>query len=316
VFSRRAVLRGAATATVAWTAAGCQPAPAPKRRELRIATGGQGGVYYVYGQGIAEAVRRDLPELTATVLPTGASVENLRMVAAGTAELGFALADSAAAAVTGQPPFGAALAVTALARLYENYLHVVALDGGPVQRLADLAGRTASLGAPGSGTELIAGRVLATAGVRPAADLRLGVDDSARALLDGRLDAFFFSGGLPTAAISTLARAVPIRLLDVGDLVTGLRRGYGELYAERTIPASTYGLDGPVGTVGVANYLVVAALFDADVAYRLTRLLFDRRELLAAAHPEARRLDRWAAIGTYPVPLHPGAIRYYREVKR
>jgi uncharacterized protein len=318
VLSRRELMRSAALATVA-LAGGCERAEDSPHGQLRIATGGPGGVYYVYGQGIAEAVRRDLPGLTATVLPTGASVENLRMVADGTAELAFTLADSAAAALRGEAPFESALSVAALARLYENYLHLVVDARGPVERLADLAGRRVSLGASGSGTELIAGRLLAVAELEPGRNLtalHYGVDDSAEALAQGRIDAFFFSGGLPTAAIRSLSETVPIRLLDVGGYVKPLRRRYGELYSERTIPVSAYALVEPVPTVGVANYLVVSTSFDKELAYRLTRLLFQRRELLESAHPEARRLDRWAAIGTYPVPLHPGAVRYYREVKR
>jgi len=319
VLSRRELVRNAALAAAASLVGGCERAPASPHGQLRIATGGPGGVYYVYGQGLAEAVRQDLPGLTATVMTTGASVDNLRMLAAGTAEVAFALADSAAAAMRGEPPFDSALSIAALARLYENCLHVVVLANGPIQHLDDLAGRRVSLGASGSGTELTAGRLLAVAGLDPARDmtaLHYGVDDSARALAERRLDAFFFSGGLPTGAIVTLFRMAAIHLLDVGQLVVRLRKRYGELYSERTIPVSAYGLVDPVPTVGVANYLVVPASFDGELAYRLTRLLFERRELLASAHPEARRLDHWSAIGTYPVPLHPGAVRYYREAKR
>lgn len=319
VLSRRALVRSAVLAAAAWQIGGCDSPPAALHGQLRIATGGPGGVYYVYGQGIAQAVRLYLPGLTATVLATGASVDNLHLVADGNAELAFTLADSAAAALAGEAPFLSALPIASLARLYENYLHVVVPAGGPIQRLADLAGRRVSLGAPGSGTDLIANRLLTVADLSPAKGMtafHLGVDESAGALARGRLDAFFFSGGLPTTAISALSRTTLIGLLDVGGLVPKLRKRYGELYSERTIPASAYALADPVPTVGVANYLVVSASFPQELAYRLTRLLFERRDLLAMAHPEARRLDRWAAIGTYPVPLHPGAVRYYREVKR
>jgi TRAP transporter TAXI family solute receptor len=298
---------------------GCAGSLAYRSGPLRIATGGPGGVYYVYGQGIAAAVRGHLPGLKPSVVATGASIENLTMVAGGTAEIAFTLSDCAAAASAGQPPFQAALPISALARLYENYLHVVVPAAGPVRGLRDLAGKRVSLGAAGSGTEVIASRALSAAGIDPRSGLtalRYGVDDSVRELSAGRLDGFFFSAGLPVSAISTLARATPVRLLDVGDLVAPLRGQYGELYAERTIPASAYGLDGPVSTVGMSNYLVVAAGMAPELAYSVTRLLFERREELAAAHPEARRLDRGAAIGTYPLVLHPGAVRYYREAKR
>jgi TRAP transporter TAXI family solute receptor len=314
--SRRSVLRGAAAAAATSALAGCGGSLTYRSGALRIATGGPGGVYYAYGQGIATAVRAYLRGLNPRVVATGASVENLRMAADGTAEIAFTLADCAAAASAGQPPFDAALPISALARLYENYLHVVVPAAGPVQDLGDLAGRRVSLGAAGSGTEVIASRILSAAAVDGVTVLRYGVDDSARELAAGRLDGFFFSAGLPVAAITALARATPVRLIAVGDAAARLRDRHGEFYAERTIPASTYGLDRPVSTVGVPNYLVVRDAMAPDLAYVVTRLLFERREVLAAAHPEARRLDRGAAIGTYPLVLHPGAMRYYREAKR
>jgi len=181
VLSRRAVLRSAFLATVACAVAACRRDAGYPAGQLRIATGGQGGVYFVYGQGIAGAVRLDLPGLIATVLVTGASVDNLRMISDGTAELGFCLADSAAAALAGATPFTSALPIAALARLYENYLHVVVPVAGPAQRLADLAGGRVCVGAAGSGTEVIANRLLEVAGLGVEA-VHLGVDDSAREL--------------------------------------------------------------------------------------------------------------------------------------
>lgn len=284
---------------------------------LRIATGGTGGVYHVYGQGIAAVVRDGLRGVTPAVVVTGASVDNLRLVAAGEVEVAFALADSAAAAAAGSAPFDSRLPITALARLYENYLHLVVAADGPVRDLADLAQRRVSLGANGSGTEVLAGRVLDAVGLdrRGMAAVQLGVEESAAALAAGALDAFFFSAGLPVAAITDLAREMPIRLLGLGDHASGLRETYGEYYAERTIPTSAYDLGRAVPTVGVPNYLVVSSSMAAPLAYALTRLLFTRQPVLAAVHPEARRLNRGAAIGTYPLPLHPGAARYYRDVK-
>jgi TRAP transporter TAXI family solute receptor len=276
-------------------------------------------VYFAYGNGLADVVRQRLPRLRPEVLVTAASIENLRLVARREAEAGFTLADSAALAYLGQPPFATALAVMVLARLYDNYLHVVVPAERPWDKLDELRDRLVSVGASGSGTELIASRLLLVAGLDVDLDLRasrLGVDESAAAMAAGKLDAFFFSGGIPTAAIDALARTMPIKLLDVGGLVPALRQRYGEVYAERTIPASSYLLDVPVTTVGVPNYLVVAEEMAETMAYDLTRVMFEDRDSLARAHPEGRRLDRGSAINTFPLPLHPGAERYYREAKR
>ncbi|HCT80346.1 MAG TPA: transporter [Micromonosporaceae bacterium] len=293
--------------------------PPPGLSRLVIATGGVGGVYFNYGQGIANAARAAYPDATAiTVRETAASVANLGLIAEGQADVGFTLADSAALAVRGEAPFVGPQPITALARLYDNYTQLVVRAQSPVAELEDLKGKPVSTGAPDSGTELVAARLLGLVGLQPDRDVtrhRLDLAESVRALEDGRIAAFFFSGGLPTAAIADLARRTPIRLVNLGRFVTAMRAKYGEFYSELPVPAFVYGLVADVATVGVPNYLVVSSRMPEAEAYALTRLLFEAKATLVAAHPEARRLNRRAAISTYPVPLHPGAARYYREVK-
>jgi len=314
---RRALL-GAAVATAVACLDGCSSGPNCPGGPLRVASGGTGGVYYAYAQGIVAVVRAALPTLRPEVLPTAASVANLRLVATGTAEVGLTTADAAADGYRGLAPYPAALPVRALARLYESYLHLVARVDRPIRQATDLPGRRVSIGPPGSGTELFATRLLNLAGVDLATvhAERLDPGLAAEAVAVGRLDGMFFSGGIPTGAIADLAGKVPVVLVDLGTYATPLSDRYGEVYLERTIPASTYGMESSTPTVGVANYLAVAASMDERVAYWLIRALFEHRDLLARAHPEGSRLDRGAAIGTYPVPLHPGAARYYREAKR
>jgi uncharacterized protein len=281
-----------------------------------IATGGQGGVYYVYGHGIAGAVRAELPGMRPQVMATAASLDNLRLLAARKADVAFTLADSAALAVRGQSPFSAPQQIRALALLYDNYVHLVVRAGTAIRSLTDLRGRQVSVGASGSGTELIANRLVDLAGLSGAITRRrLGIAESAAALRAGQVDAFFFSGGLPTAAIADLARTDAIRLVDLSAYVASMRGRYGEFYFERSIPASTYGLGGETATIGVPNLLVVRADMDDDLAFRLTRLLFTERAALARAHPAARRLNARTGYATYPVELHPGAARYYRDTK-
>ena len=307
---------GAAAATVL---AGCSTEPDYPSGSLRIASGGVGGVYYAYAQGIEAVVRSSLPRLDPTVLSTAASVENLRLVSAGKAEIGFAAADAAADGYRGTSPFSQPLPIQALGRIYEDYLHLVVRRDRAIKQVADLRGRRISVGAPGSGTALFANRLLPLAGLDLTTDLHaewLNPAVAADAVRSGRLDGMIFSGGIPTAAIASLAKNVAIILLELGRYVSDLRKRYGEVYVERTIPATAYGLGTPTVTVGIANYLVVLQTMAEPVAYRVTRALFERRDLLAAAHPVGSRLDRGAAISTEPLPLHPGAARYYREAKR
>src|SRR5256885_2072807 len=220
----RRVFLGAAAATVLACLDGCSAEPDYPAGPLRIASGGSGGVYHAYALGVDAVVRAALPRMRPTVLATAVSVENLRMVAAGQAEIGFTTADAAADGYRGRPPYTTALAVLALARIYDNYLHLAVRKDRPIATIADLRGRRISIGPPGSGTELLSTRVLASAGLDTAVHAEgLDPDVAADAVGSGRLDGMFFSGGIPTAAIAALAVRVPIALVDLGGYVGPLR---------------------------------------------------------------------------------------------
>ncbi|MCX4721855.1 TAXI family TRAP transporter solute-binding subunit [Streptomyces virginiae] len=299
-------------------ACACTGSTVPNRPsgEMAVATGNPGGVYAEYGAGYGEVISGRLPSASVRILRTGGSVDNLRQVDAGQARVGFALADAAADAVAGRPPFGRALRLVALAALYDNYVQLVVRADSPVQSVKALRGLRVSVGSDGSGTGLIADRILKVAGLSPEKDvtsLRLDVRESAAALAAGRIDAFFWSGGLPTGAITELRRGTAIRLVDLGDVVGELTQSYGELYTETTVPSVVYGAQSAVTTVSVPNFLVVRRDMPDSEAYWLTRLLFEGQPQLIRAHPEARRLDRRSAIATDPLELHPGAARWYRE---
>ncbi|MFG2104689.1 TAXI family TRAP transporter solute-binding subunit [Micromonospora echinaurantiaca] len=289
--------------------AGCRDAPAAAV-PIRIATGSPTAVYHAFGQSLAAILNRELPGVRASVVVTAASAENVRLVGAGDAELGFTQADVLPAAPATHP------SVLAVARVYDDLLHLVTTAGGPVRTLADLRGRRVSVGAAGSGTEITASRLLAVAelGEDAVHRERLGLDDSVAALRSGRIDAFFFSGGLPVRAVEELSGATAIRIVDLGDWTDPLRRGNPEVYVSRDIPRSVYGVD-PVTTVANPNFLVVRANLPESLVREVTRLLMERRAELAAAHPAAGRMSPRAAIATAPLPLHPGAAAWYRATK-
>src|SRR5690606_22138051 len=178
-------------------------------------------------------------------------------------------------------------------------------------------GRNVSLGAVGSGTELIARRVLAAAGVS-ASEMKnaaLGIDGSVEALRSGGIDAFFWSGGLPTPGVSELAGKLDIRLVELGSVVDGVRQVHGGAYRHGVVPEGMYGLEADIATMAVPNYLVVHADVSDELAYDVTRLLFEHRSKIAAEVPAAALLDRPRAIFTEPVELHEGALAYYRDTK-
>ena len=287
---------------------------------LSIATGNTGGVYYPYGGGLAKIISEHVPGVQATAEASAASIDNLKLLRDGRADLAFTLADTLAEAVNGQGPFaGAAVPARTIAVLYTNYTHVVALEGSRITSLSDLRGRTVSTGAPGSGTELTALRILREARIDPDAALTrqaLGVSESAGALKDGKIDAFFWSGGIPTAAIQDLAHTpgVQIRLIPAATVLSMLQNRYGPtLYFAAEIPAGVYGIADPAPTVGVANVLVAHHDMPEDLAYSITRAMFEHLDELVAVHPEARKLSLKTAAQPAPAAFHPGAARFYRE---
>lgn len=287
----------------------CSGAPEHRTR-LRIATGSPTAVYFAVGDALAGILNRELPEVTASVVITAASAENVALVTSKRAELGFTQADI----LPTTPAQSSGL--SAVARIYDDLLHLVTRAQGPIRRLEDLRGRRVAIGAAGSGTAVTAGRLLTVAGVADelAETLPLGIDESVTALGAGQIDAFFFSGGPPVKAVADFAARTPARFIDLEPWVEPLRRSYREVYVGRDIPASAYGTE-PVTTVAVPNYLVVAADLPEQLVYDVTRLLMQRRDELSAAHPAAARLNPQSAINTIPLPLHPGAARYYRTQK-
>jgi TRAP transporter TAXI family solute receptor len=282
---------------------------------LLIARGSEGDA--PSGAGLAEAIRRDLPRLTASVKHTDGSIEDLELLRRGRVQLAFTLADAAGDARGGRGRGAAPNALVGLAQLYDDYLQVVVRDSSDIGTMADLAGRRVSVGPRGSGTELVATRVLAVSdldGSNQPLRQHLDIRAAARALADGRIDAFFWSGRLPTAAIAALHSRISIRLLDLGEAASRLRRRYSpDVYVQCRIPRAVYRLRDPVTTVSVPSLLVVRRDLDDETAYRLTRLVVQRPDELGDSRARALRFNSRSASTVYPLKLHPGAARWYRD---
>lgn len=276
---------------------------------LSIATGGSGGVCFVYGGGLAEQIGQHLDGYQATAEVTSASVDNMYLIADGKSDLAFALADTAADAVKGTDTFDGEQ-VQVQARLYNNLTQVATVKGKGISSVEDLEGKRVSVGSPGSGTEVIALRVLEAAGLDPDDDIsrqQLGVGESVQAVKDGALDAFFWSGGVPTSAVTDLATTRELQLLPTDQYVDKLKERYGDFYAAAEIEAGGYeGVEAPVKVVAVPNYLVVNRSMDPELAYQLTKLLFDQKEALIKVHPAARRLELETAPKVAPPRAPPG----------
>jgi uncharacterized protein len=289
-------------------------------RRLSIATGGTGGVFYPYGGGIAQVLSQHLPNVEATAEVTAASVDNLKFIKQGTSDVAFTMADIARDGLAGKDAFADFGPVPArtLAVLYPSYTHLVTTAASGITKVADLRGKVVALGSPGAGTTVLAERILAVTGIDPTKDLRahyLGVAQAVDALKDGKVDAFFWNGGLPTAAILDLVntQGITARVLPLDDVIPALQKAYGDLYYRAIIPKDTYKLAADVPVVAVSNMLVVSETMEETLAHDITKTLFEQQATLAGIHPQARELSLENALTGASVPFHPGAIRYYRE---
>ncbi|HEX4701878.1 MAG TPA: TAXI family TRAP transporter solute-binding subunit [Pseudonocardiaceae bacterium] len=280
---------------------------------LRIATGSSDGVYYEIGTELASSWAGALDIARPTVLETAGSPANIALLRSGAADIAFSSADAVA------DPDKGPRQLRALARIYDDYIQVVVRADLPIHKLADLSGRRVSVGPPTSQVHLVADRILAAGDVHDMASAELNLNDSISALKTGKIDAFFWSGGLPTPSIATLAQSVGIRLLDLGSDPSGVLPTMQKLhsvYSTAVVPAGTYEPGSPsVTTLVVPNFLLVTDRMSNDVAEALVRGLFNATGQLSGLNAAALAIDVHTAIYTEPVRLHPGAENYYRSSK-
>jgi TRAP transporter TAXI family solute receptor len=292
---------------------------AQKTVRLSVATGGTGGVYYPLGGGMANVLSKYIPYAEATAEVTSASVDNCLLVGQGKADLALIMADVGWDAYQGRGKFKEKIALRTAAVLYPNNMHIVTLEGKGIEKVTDLKGKRVSTGSPGSGTEVKALRVLEAYGLNPDKDMtrdKLGASESAGALKDRKIDAYFWDGGLPTASVTDLGATpgIKIKLIGHEDAIPKMREKYGPLYVKGMIPAKTYpGQDVDVPIAVVWNLLICNEKMKGDVAYDIVKTLFDHKPELVTVHKEARHLGLEPQVGGSPIPIHPGAVRYFTE---
>ena len=293
-------------------------APAAHATELSIATGGTGGVYFPYGGGLAEIINRHVEGYTASAEVTGASVENMNLVATFESDIALALADTIFAAFNGQEPFADfpfPEARTLLA-IYPNAVQLVALADSGIESLEDLRGQRVSVGAPGSGTEVSAQTLLAANGITydDFSPQRLNFNETADALRDGDIVAGFWSVGPPTSSIMNLAasRAITIVPLTEDEIAAAIEME--PTFAPYTLPGGTYdGVADDVLTISTPNSMIVHADMDEELVYNIVSAIFEHIDDLIAIHPAANDTTVEFTLTSSAIPLHPGTIRYLEE---
>ncbi|WP_053170388.1 TAXI family TRAP transporter solute-binding subunit [Streptomyces sp. SBT349] len=288
---------------------------------VTLSTGVNSGVYAKYGQLLQGQLANDAPALDMALRPSVGSLENLARLASGEADYAIATADSIA--VYRSEGREGADRLRACARLYDDYIQLVVPAGSPVRRTEDLAGLRVGVGQDRSGVQLVTRELLAAAGLDMDRDVdaaRAGIDDMPRMLEAGRIDAFFWSGGLPTTAVARLSSYLDIRLVPLGDLLPELseRGPYTEYYRAAVMPPDAYpeiSDSQVVDTIAVANLLVTTEEADPAIAEEITRSVINGRDRIGRQVHAAQRVDLRTAIYTQPLELHQGARDYYRSVK-
>jgi hypothetical protein len=306
----RAALIGAAFVVTAPTALAAE--------FINVLTGGTSGVYYPLGVGLSQIYGKVLPDAKISVQATKASAENLNLLQAGRGEVAFTLGDTLNEAWKGNEEAGFKTKLDklrAIAAIYPNYIHFLASADAGIKTLADLKGKRVSVGAPKSGTELNSRDILKAVGMsyKDFAKVEyLGYAESVELMKNRQLDATLLSSGLGVAAVRDLATSVKIVVIPIpAEVVAKI----GEAaYQTGVIPANTYtGQTTDVPTVTVQNFLVTHEGVPADMVYKMTKSMFENQDAMIAAHSAAKAIRKETAAKGSPVPLHPGAEKYYRE---
>jgi len=290
---------------------------------ISIATGGTGGVYYVLGGGIAAVISKHVPGVEATAEVTAAGIDNCKLIMTRKADLALVQTDYGYEAYAGMVRFQSTgkIPLRVLAVLYPAISQIVTVEGTGINEAKDLKGKRVSTGAAGSGSEAVAFKIFEALGIDPNKDIRrerLSVAESAGAVKDRKLHAFFFCAGIPTAAVLDLASTpgFKIKLIAHDDLLERINKKYGPFYYRLVIPRETYpGMTHPVPVIATGNALVCHEQLEERIAYGVVKAIIEQREELKTVHKEAERITLENAVTGSAIPFHPGAIKYYKERK-
>ncbi|MDI6600845.1 MAG: TAXI family TRAP transporter solute-binding subunit [Thermoanaerobacteraceae bacterium] len=289
-----------------------------EQKFLNIATGGTAGTYYPLGGAMADVWKNSIPGLNPSVQSTGAAVANVNMLRDGSVDVIFVQNDIAYYAFSGEEMFKDKKYedIRGLAALYPETIQIVALKNKNVKTVADLKGKKVAVGAAGSGTEANARQILEAAGLTYN-DINvqyLSFGDAANNMKDGNIDAAFITAGMPTAAVTDISASTDINIVDVSDEVADKLIQKYPFYVKTTVPAGTYkGQDSDIKTVSVMSMLAVSKNMDEDLAYNLTKALYENTDRLKAAHKMGEKITLDTAKEGMSIDLHPGAAKYYTE---
>ena len=291
-----------------------------QQTRLSISTGGTGGVWYPMGGAMANVLTKYLPGAAVTAEVTGGSVANINLLGTKKSDIAFSMVDAAWDGLHGTGKFKEKVPMRTIAVVHPLVMHVVTTEGRGIESMTDLKGKRISTGSPGSGTEVMALRILESYGINPDKDVvreRLGVSDAANALKDRKIDAFMHAAGIPLPAVTDVAASpgTQLKLIDHAGALKAMTKKYGPIYAAGKIPAGSYsGQARENQTVNVWGVLLVHESMDDKLVYDILKTLFERHQDIVNAHREAASMTlENQAIGATAVPWHRGALKYFAD---
>jgi uncharacterized protein len=297
------------------------PPPAPEKPSiefLSIVTGGTGGVYFPYGGGMSTVINRYVPYLRATAEVTGASVENTRMISEKTAELALIMNDVGFQAYNGEGRFeGDPQPIRTVFQMYPHHYHVVVLANSNVQKIEDIRGKRVSIGAPGSGTEFKTDLVLTSLGIdyEEFTVSRLPFAETGADLRDGRIDVGIWDVAAPTSSVMEITATRDIRLISFSEEEIKKITSEYPFYSRFEMPAGTYPKqDQPIVNPSVWNSVICHVDYPEDYVYDIVKSIFENIDHLVAIHHFAKFTTPENTIEHSALPLHPGAIKYFKEL--
>jgi TRAP transporter TAXI family solute receptor len=286
---------------------------------LSIATGNTTGVFYVLGGGYAQLINQNLSGYRATAEATGGSVENINRVVSGQSDIALTQADTAYDAISGSGSFTSKQPIVALARIYTNHTQVVVRTASGINSIEDMKGKKISTGSAKSGTEVMAMRLMQSAGLDPDKDVtrqKLSLPEAVEGMKHGGIDGLIYLAGTPAAGLKDLVSAMKgkVKFLDLDKYLPAMQK-ISPLYQAETISKDVYGMPNDTKGIGVPNLVIVRNTMSPDLEQKLTALLFDHQADLIKVHPEAKNYNLQLAQETGQIQLAEGAKRYYAQHK-
>lgn len=289
-------------------------AASSNKKYISIGTASVGGAYFSLGQSIANLVNKYVKDVEMAAEVTGGSVENPRLVSQGDVEFGLTNANLAYFGIMGMAPYNSKLKISAVASLHPSVFHIIVLGNSPINTISDFKGKRVAVGPAGGGTIPVLEAVLGEYGlsIKDIVPNYLSYNDGFMNLADGNVDVALALSGYPASAVLELTATKKIKFINIEeDKMANIIKKH-PYYSRIVVPKEVYKLEKDAIAIGIRNVLIVKSDLDENLVYQVTKAIFDNLEELRSMNAIAKQIDLEESFKT-PIPLHPGAKKYFDE---